>query len=133
MKHMYQILADVVLLLHVLFVVFVVAGQLLIVAGGYRGWAWIRNWWFRASHIGVIFIVVVQSWVGVICPLTTLEMRLRIHAGQEPYEVSFIQFWLKRLLYYDAPTWVFITAYTVFGFFVVITWFRLPPQKTTIK
>lgn len=119
------------MLLHVLFVVFVVAGQLLIVLGWYRGWFWIRNWWFRLFHLGAIVIVVVQSWIGAICPLTTFEMRLRKHAGQEPYEESFIQFWLERLLYYEAPAWVFITVYTAFGLFVMITWFFLPPQKTS--
>jgi hypothetical protein len=131
MKPMYQILADGMLFLHVLFVVFVLAGQFLIVTGGCLGWAWIRNWWFRICHLGAIAMVVVQSWLGLICPLTLLEMRLREHAGQEPYEGSFIQFWLERLLYHEAPAWVFIAAYTVFGLLVVITWFRLPPHKTT--
>jgi hypothetical protein len=131
MEHVYQIMADGVLLLHVLFVVFVLTGQLLIVLGAYRGWFWIRNWCFRIYHLGAIAIVVAQSWVSLICPLTTLEMRLRAQAGQEQYEGSFIQFWLERLLYYEAPVWVFITAYTVFGLFVVITWFCFPPQKTS--
>jgi len=131
MEHVYQIMADGVLLLHVLFVVFVLTGQLLIVLGAYRGWSWIRNWWFRIFHLGSIAIVVTQSWVSLICPLTTLEMRLRVRAGQEQYEGSFIQFWLERLLYYEAPAWVFIATYTVFGLFVVITWFCFPPQKTS--
>jgi hypothetical protein len=131
MEHAYQIMADGVLLLHVLFVVFVLAGQLLIVLGAYRGWYWIRNRWFRILHLGAIAIVVTQSWVSLICPLTTLEMRLRAQAGQEQYEGSFIQFWLERLLYYEAPEWVFIAVYTVFGLFVVITWFCFPPRKTS--
>jgi len=129
MENIYQILADGVLLLHVLFVEFVLAGQLLIVLGAYQGWAWIRNRWFRIFHLGAIAIVVTQSWVILICPLTALEMRLRALAGQEQYEGSFIQFWLERLLYYEAPAWVFIAVYTVFGLFVVMTWFRFPPQK----
>jgi hypothetical protein len=131
MEHAYQIMADGVLLLHVLFVVFVLAGQLLIVLGAYRGWSWIRNRWFRILHLGAIAIVVTQSWISLICPLTTLEMRLRAQAGQEQYEGSFIQFWLERLLYYEAPEWVFIAVYTVFGLFVVITWFCFPPRKTS--
>ena len=131
MEHFYQIMADGVLLLHVLFVVFVLTGQLLIVLGAYRGWSWIRNWWFRIFHLGAIAIVVTRSWVSLICPLTTLEMRLRAQAGQEQYEGSFIQFWLERLLYYEAPAWVFIVTYTVFSLFVVITWFCFPPQKTS--
>ena len=76
MEHVYQIMADGVLLLHVLFVVFVLTGQLLIVLGAYRGWFWIRNWWFRIFHLSAIAIVVAQSWVSLICPLTTLEKKL---------------------------------------------------------
>ena len=129
MEHVYQIMADGVLLLHVLFVVFVLTGQLLIVLGAYQGWAWIRNRWFRIFHLGAIVIVVTQSWVSLICPLTVLEMRLRVLAGQGQYEGSFIQFWLERLLYYEAPAWVFISVYTVFGLFVVMTWFWFPPHK----
>jgi hypothetical protein len=91
MGHVYQILADGILLLHVLFVVFVFVGQLLIVAGAYQGWAWIRNRWFRICHLDTIAIVVTQSWFSLICPLTILEMRLRAQAGQEQYEGSFIQ------------------------------------------
>jgi hypothetical protein len=129
MENIYQILADGVLLLHVLFAGFVLAGQLLIVLGAYRGWVWIRNRGFRIFHLGAIAIVVTQSWISLICPLTALEMRLRVLAGQEQYEGSFIQFWLERLLYYEAPAWVFISVYTVFGLFVVMTWFCFPPQK----
>ena len=131
MENIYQILADGVLLLHVLFVGFVLAGQLLIVLGAYRGWVWIRNRGFRIFHLGAIAIVVTQSWISLICPLTVLEMRLMALAGQEQYEGSFIQFWLERLLYYEAPAWVFIVTYTVFSLFVVITWFCFPPQKTS--
>lgn len=131
MKHVYQIMADGMLLLHVLFVVFIVVGQLSIVVGGCWRWSWVRNWWFRVLHLGAIAIVVAQSWIGLICPLTSLEMRLREQAGQEQYEGSFIQFWLERLLYYEAPAWVFIAIYTLFGLIVVITWLRIPPQKTS--
>jgi len=131
MQFVYQIMADGILLLHVLFAVFVVAGQVLIVLGAYRGWLWIRNRSFRVSHLCAIAIVVVQSWVSVICPLTILEGRLRVQAGQQPYEGTFIQFWLQRLLYYEAPMWVFITVYTLFCLIVALTWFRFPPQKKT--
>jgi len=124
-------MADGVLLLHVLFIVFVLAGQFLILLGAYWGWSWIRNWWFRIFHLGAIGIVVTRAWLSLICPLTILEMRLRAQAGQEQYEGSFIQFWLECLLYYEATAGIFIALYTVFGLFVVITWFRFPPQKTS--
>ena len=129
MEYLYQTLADLVLLLHILFVVFVVAALLLTIVGGYRQWQWVLNWWFRVVHLVAIAVVVAQSWVGLICSLTSLEMWLRVQAGGKRYDGSFIQYWLQRFLYYDAPAWVFVTAYTVFGLLVVITWLRFPPQK----
>lgn len=126
---MYQRLADIVLILHASFVVFVVVGLLLIVLGAYRQWAWVRNWWFRVAHLCGIAIVVAQSWIGQICPITKLEMWLRGRAGGAQYEGSFIQYWLGRALYYEAPEWVFVALYTVFGLLVVATWVRCPPQQ----
>jgi hypothetical protein len=131
MAHLYQNLADVVLLLHAFFVVFVVSALLLIIVGGYRQWSWVRNWWFRVVHLASIAFVVAQSWAGLLCPLTTFEIWLRGQAKGTVYDRGFIQYWLEHFLYYDAPNWVFVVAYTVFGFLVIITWLRFPPLKTS--
>jgi hypothetical protein len=120
--------ADLVLITHVVFVGFVVVGLLLIVCGGFRRWSWIRNPWFRAAHLAGIGLVVVQAWLGVICPLTTLEMHLRERAGEATYGGTFIAHWLQRLLYYEAPPWVFVVVYTVFGLAVVGSWLGFPPR-----
>jgi polyferredoxin len=124
----WRLLADVALAPHVAFVAFVVLGLLLVVVGGFAGWRWIRNPWFRAGHFAAIGLVVGQAWCGVICPLTTLEMSLRERAGEVTYGGSFIAHWLQRLLYYNAPPWVFVVAYTVFGLLVVGTWWRFRPR-----
>jgi hypothetical protein len=116
------------LVLHASFVVFVVSGLVLIIAGKAFSWAWVRNRWFRIVHLGCIGIVVVQSWFGIICPLTTLEMALRAKGGGAAYEGTFISHWLGEFLYYEAPAWVFLLVYTVFGMLVVFTWFRVPPR-----
>ena len=115
---------------HVLFVAFVVGGLLLTLWGGHLGWAWIRNIWFRWAHVAAIGVVVAQSWVGMICPLTTLEMWLRNQVGEPTYEGSFIQYWLHRILYLDMPAWAFIAAYTIFALLVVWAWTRFPPKRS---
>ena len=124
----YVILADTLLVLHVVFVAFVVVGLLAIYLGHFLNWNWVRNRWFRLGHLLAIGIVVVQSWIGVICPLTTWEMALRERAGEASYEGSFIQYWLHAILYYSAPEWVFILSYTVFGGLVLISWFLIRPH-----
>ena len=122
-------LADIVLVTHAVFVAFVVGALLFTVLGGYRGWAWTRNLWFRCVHLAAIGIVVAQSWLDVICPLTVIEMRLRARSGLETYEGSFIEHWLHRILYIDAPGWVFIACYTAFGLLVICAWVRFPPRR----
>jgi len=126
---LYRTLADLVLATHVGFVAFVVTGLVLILVGGCCGWRWIRNPWFRALHLAAIGLVVVQAWLGVICPLTTLEMALRQRAGDATYGGSFIGHWLQRLLYFDAPPWVFVVSYTLFGLAVVGSWLKFRPRR----
>lgn len=125
----YHLLADLVLSLHVAIVLFVVAGLALVIAGNWRGWRWVNTGWFRLLHVAAIAVVAVQAWFGVVCPLTTLEMWLRASAGQTTYAGSFIAYWLQRLLYYDAPAWVFTLAYSVFGIATAAVWWRFPPER----
>ncbi len=120
--------ADMLLFVHLLFVAFVVLGLALVLLGKPLRWNWVRNPWFRMAHLLAIGIVVVQSWLGVICPLTTWEMALRERAGDAVYTGSFIAQWLDRLLYYQAPAWVFGVCYTVFGAIVIASWFWVRPR-----
>lgn len=124
----WQLLADVVLLAHCALVLFVIGGAVLIVAGNRCGWAWVNRAWFRLTHLAVIVIVVAEAWSGITCPLTTLENALRTRAGMAGYATSFIEHWLQRLLYYDAPAWVFVAAYSVFAALVLGAWWRYPPH-----
>ena len=123
------LLADLVLSLHAALVLFVVAGLPLIVGGNLAGWRWVNHWWFRLAHLLAIAIVVAESWLGIACPLTTLEVWLRSQAGQSVQVESFIGYWLQRLLYYNFPAWVFIGAYTLFGLLVLLAWWRFPPSS----
>lgn len=124
----FLIAADAILITHVLFVVFVIVGLILIIVGSFNAWPWIRNPWFRVAHLAAIGVVVLQAWLGKICPLTIWEMALRERAGAESYAGSFIAHWLQELLYYQAPDWVFAVCYTAFGILVVVTWFAIPPR-----
>ncbi len=121
--------ADVILLLHVLFVAFVVIGLSLILVGKVRAWSWIRNPWFRLIHLAAITVVMIQSWFGLICPLTTLEMALRSRAGDTVYSGSFISHWLESILYYQVPPWIFVVCYLAFGAAVVASWFWIRPRR----
>jgi len=127
-RALYSLFADAILLAHVLFVIFVVLGLVLIFLGYFLSWQYVRNPWFRVAHLLGIGAVVLQSWFGVLCPLTKWEMDLRANAGEAIYEGSFIAYWLNKLLYYQAPSWVFVVCYTLFGGLVLFSWILVRPR-----
>ena len=121
-------LADLVLVVHALVVLFVVGGQALVLLGGALHWGWVRNLAFRAIHLSVLVVVVVQTWLGQVCPLTTWEWDLRRAAGETAPVDSFIGHWLRRLIFYEAPEWAFTLTYSVFAILVLASWWWFPPR-----
>ena len=124
------LLADVVLVLHFAFVLFVVGGLVLILVGAAAGWRWVRNRAFRYAHLAAIVFVAGEALVGVACPLTVWEYLLRSGSPDGP---SFVGRWVSRLLYYDFPEWVFTTAYVLFAIAVAVTLWRVPPETRSRK
>jgi len=129
MTEIITLLADIVLLAHFGLVVFVVGGLAVILVGNLLGWRWVNNLWFRLAHIAAIAVVVAESWLGITCPLTTLESWLRAQAGSSGYDASFIEHWVQRILFHEAPPWVFASAYTAFGLLVAAAWWYFPPRR----
>jgi len=119
---LYSLLADTILVVHFLFVMFVVFGFMLILLGLLAGWSWVHNRKFRIMHLAAIGVVVLQAWFGQLCPLTVWENELRRLAGQFGYEETFVEHWLHYVLFFQAETWVFTMIYTGFGVLVVLVW-----------
>ncbi|RZF29757.1 DUF2784 domain-containing protein [Paraburkholderia sp. UYCP14C] len=118
-------LANIVLVLHALIVVFIVGGLFAIwIAYGLR-LPWARNRTFRTTHVLAIGIVATLAVLDVPCPLTVLEDYLRTGtAGPQ----GFIQRWVGAWLFYDLPGWVFVLAYVAFLLAVLFTWYRIRPR-----
>ncbi|MFA6970989.1 MAG: DUF2784 domain-containing protein [Gallionella sp.] len=125
------LLADLILVIHALFVAFVILGLVAILFCRHR--VWVRNLWFRLAHLTAIGFVIAEAWLGLICPLTGWESRLRVAAGGSAYSGSFIRHWLHEILFYDFAPWVFTVAYTVFGILVLIAWLLVPPEHVWNK
>lgn len=118
-------LAEAVLVLHALLVLFIVGGLLAVWVGAALGQGWARNRVFRLTHLAAISVVAALAVLDVPCPLTVLEDRLRTGAASSH---GFIQYWVSALLYYDLPLWVFAVSYVAFLLAVIITWWRIPPR-----
>ncbi|MDV3239414.1 MAG: DUF2784 domain-containing protein [Gammaproteobacteria bacterium] len=83
------VLADLVVLLHLAFILFVMLGGLLVLR-------WRRLMWL---HLPVVVWGAAIEFVGWICPLTPLENRLRAAAGEAGYSGGFIEHYLIPLIY----------------------------------
>jgi hypothetical protein len=81
--------ADLVVLVHFLFVLFVVFGGLLVLR------------WPKVAylHLPIAVYGVLIEFVGWVCPLTPLEKRLRESAGQQGYEGGFVEHYILPVLY----------------------------------
>ena len=86
---MYELLADMVLIAHLIFIVFVLGGGLLLLR-------WPRLVWLHLPAMVWVVLVEVMGWV---CPLTPLENYFRALAGGEPYQGDFIERYLLPLIY----------------------------------
>jgi hypothetical protein len=124
----YRRLADLVVAVHFAYVAFAIFALLAIVVGIALRRSWARNFWFRTVHMLMIAVVVLESLVGIVCPFTTWEDRLRELAGETVQEGSFIGRWTHWLLFYEIPPWVLTTCYCSFGLAVLCVWLIAPPR-----
>jgi len=85
----YRALADLVLVVHLAFVLFVVLGGLLVLR-------WPRLAWL---HVPAAIWGVLIEYTGWICPLTPLENSLRMRGGEAGYSGGFIEHYIQPLLY----------------------------------
>jgi hypothetical protein len=125
----YAIAADFISLIHFLYVVFAVGGQVSILLGAALGWGWVRNPVFRIIHLAAVSLVAVEALVGMFCPLTIWEYDLRHLAGQvTDRNLSFIARLMRMVIYYDLPPWIFSVIHISFGLLVVATFVFVPPR-----
>jgi len=120
-----HLLADIVLVVHFAFVLFVVGGLAAVWIGAAAGWRWVRNFGFRIAHLAAIAFVAGESLFGIWCPLTVWEAALRGGQAQK----SFIAQWVHRLMFYDLPEPVFTGLYVGFALLVAASWIFVRPAK----
>ena len=129
-NNIYLLAADAILVLHFAFVAFVVLGLMITWIGYFFRLKFIRNAKFRVCHICAMGIVLVESLIGMICPLTEWENRLRIKGGEgRIYEASFIKKWIHKIMFYEFSEQTFMVIYILFFALVFFTFWFIPPQR----
>ena len=126
----YLLCADLVLVAHFGYVAFVVLGLLLVWVGYFRRWGFVRNFWFRLAHLLAIAYVAAEALLGIVCPLTVWEDKLRLLAGGGgQYQGSFVEHWLHRVMFFQAEAWVFTVAYLGFFLAVLASFWVVRPRR----
>ena len=118
-------IADAILVVHFLIVLFNVGGLLVVWIGAPLGWQWIRNPWFRYVHLAAMVFVAAEALLGIACPLTVWEDALRGGARPE----TFVGRLVRWLMFYQAPEWVFTVAYVAWALATLATLRFVPPRR----
>jgi hypothetical protein len=130
----YELLADAIVTVHFAWIAYVVIGQILILLGIAGAWRWIRNFWFRFTHLTMMLLVAVETLFGIDCPLTIWEKRCRglgVYQGLTYTENdSFIARVLGNIIFFelDGGSWPFVVGYLGFTALVVWSFWMAPPR-----
>ena len=110
---MYRALTEVTIIVHLAFIVFVVAGG--IVAR--------RRWWLKIAHLAALsWAVFAELSPGIVCPLTTFENFFAVRAGITSYSGDFVAHYLVPVIYQEGLPmyWQYLLTVLVIGFNVFI-------------
>jgi hypothetical protein len=116
--------ATSVLALHFAVIAFNLAGCVLIPVGAWRGWRWVREFWWRLAHLLSLAVVATQALAGRACFLTVWEGDLSGALQVQPL----IATWIDRLIYWSLPLWVFAVAYVAVFVYVIALWIAVRPR-----
>jgi hypothetical protein len=125
----YKVIADVIVVLHFIWIVFMLLGLFLTIYGFFN-----KNffdWWlFRTLHLlGIIFVGILTLF-RMFCPLTILEnlSRVRYDPGST-YPGSFIIHYIENLVYPDVNQTLLRVLTVIVAIFILSVYTIRPPSK----
>ncbi len=117
---LYHLLANIVVLIHFAFILFVIFG-------GFLLFRWVRWAWI---HIPIVAYAALLEFFSWICPLTPLEKWLRIKGGGIAYQTGFIEHYIVPIIYPSILTrqlqitlGLFVLALNL-GIYLAVFWLR---------
>jgi len=121
-------IANVVAATHIGYFLFVVGGFASIVIGAAKGWTWIRNPWFRVTHLAAVYIVILEDTFKIQCPLNTIEWQLRATSNAAAVSPSAAGRFLDYLLFQTISGLVLDVIYWSLGVTLVVLLFLVKPR-----
>lgn len=117
-------LAAAILGVHLAVIAFNVAGLVAIPLGAWRGWRWVRGFWWRLAHLLALAAVAAQALAGRACILTLWQAE----AGGGAHPAPLIAGWIERVVFWPLPLWFFAGLYVAVWLYVAFLWWRVPPR-----
>jgi len=122
-------LAFAVLGVHVAVIAFNAGGLIVIPLGAWRGWPFVRVFWWRALHLALLVLVAVQALFGRACFLTLWQAALEQDAGAPASRAPLIARWIDSVIFWNLPIWVFAALYGVVLVYALALWRWVPPVR----
>lgn len=130
---LYSLLARVVLALHVGVILFNVGALVVIPLGAWRGWRFVRIWWWRALHLAILALVAVQALLARACFLTLWQSALQQRAGESASSMPLIARWVQGLIFWPLPLWFFAVLYAIVCLYALLLWRLVPPRLSASR
>ena len=122
---MNMILSEIVLLLHFSIFLFMILSFILIPYGYYKNWEWVKNIYFRSIHLILMGIILIETILGFMCPLTILENFLRANKKIDNIFSKIIH----QIMYWDFTNYQFIILYLLSLSYIIFLWFFFRPSQ----
>jgi hypothetical protein len=122
-------LASTVLAVHLGVIAFNVFGLVVVPLGAWRGWRWVRIFWWRALHLALLCVVALQALFGRACFLTLWQAALEQDAGAPASRAPLIERWIESVIFWNLPILVFAALYGAVLIYALALWRWVPPQR----
>ena len=121
---MNSLFSEIVLLFHFCIFLFMILSFFLIPIGYYQKWKWVKNKYYRLIHLILMGIIFIETTLGFMCPLTTLENFLR-NDTEINNKITQI---IHQIMYWDLPTYQFIILYLLSLLYLIFLWIFFKPE-----
>ncbi len=128
-RQLFSVMAGMVLALHVGVILFNLFGLIAIPLGAWRGWAFVRIFWWRALHVAILAVVALQAVLEQACFLTLWQSELLRRAGEAASDAPLIERWVNRIVFWPLPLWFFAALYVAVCAYTLLLWRLVPPRS----